>query len=99
MFRHQNQGSNIWGSRDIKRFRTRRTYYKMTKKIFWVFRNQGVMKRGEMQKYFFNFWSDYHAFRSERESKNQALGVETANPLYIFTHIIRLLYKVADFVM
>ena len=47
MFWHQNQGSSIWGSRDIKRFRTRHTYYKMTKKIFFGFvRNQGVMKRG-----------------------------------------------------
>ena len=29
----------------------------------------------------------------------QALRVETANPLYLSAYIIRLLYKVADFVM
>ena len=61
MFWHQNQGSSIWGSRDIKRFRTRHTYVRTYKKVqkkfffFWVFRNQGVMKRGEMQKKFFRF--------------------------------------------
>ena len=62
MFWHQNQGSSIWGSRDIKRFRPRHTYVrtyvqKSAKKIsfFGVFRNQGVMKRGEMQKKFCRF--------------------------------------------
>ena len=51
MFWHQNQGSNIWGSRDIKRFMPR---HKMTI-FFLVFWNQGVIKRGEMQKKFFRF--------------------------------------------
>ena len=32
-------------------------------------------------------------------SSNQALRVETANPLYLSAYIIRLLHKVADFVM
>ena len=50
MFWHQNQGSSIWGSRDIKLFRTRRTYYKMTKKKFFLgFSESWVMKRGGMQ--------------------------------------------------
>ena len=58
MFWHQNRGSSIWWSRDIKWFRARHTYVqKSAKKIsfFGVFRNQGVMKRGEMQKNFFRF--------------------------------------------
>ena len=34
----QNQGSSIWGSRDIKRFRTRHTFVLLNnKKIFWGF--------------------------------------------------------------
>ena len=56
-----NQGSSICGSRDIKRFRKRHTYYKMTN---FFFRNQEVMKRGEMQKKNFDFSTDYHTFRS-----------------------------------
>ena len=32
--------------------------------FFQVFRNQEVMKRGEMQKKNFDFWTDYHTFRS-----------------------------------
>ena len=52
MFWFQNHGSSIWGSRDIKRFRTRHTYDKI---FFCVFRNQVVMKRGEMHKNFFDF--------------------------------------------
>ena len=60
-FGFQNQGSRIWGSRDYKRFRT---YYEKTKKNFLVFRNQEVMKRGEMQKKFFRFLDRLPYFRS-----------------------------------
>ena len=56
MFWHQNQGSSIWGSRDIK----------MTKKFFFVFRNQEVMKRGEMQKKI-----SIYRTSSERQSKTE----------------------------
>ena len=48
IFWDQNQGSSIWGSRDIKPFRPRRMYYKM----IGVVGDQVVMKRGEMQKNF-----------------------------------------------
>ena len=41
MFWHQNQGFSIWGSGGFKRFRTRHTYYKMTKKIFFDFSESG----------------------------------------------------------
>ena len=39
---------------------------KCQKNLFFggVFRNQGVMKREEMEKKFFDFWTDYHIFRS-----------------------------------
>ena len=53
IFWDQNQGSSTWGSRDNKRFRPRHTY-KMTN-FLGVFRNQGVMKRGKMQKKVFRF--------------------------------------------
>ena len=36
----------------------KRTYDK--KNFFWGFRNQGVMKRGEMQKKIYDFCTDYH---------------------------------------
>ena len=56
MFWYQNQGSSIWGSRDINLILLSdlgRDIRKMTKKNFFgVFRNQGVMKRGEMQNNF-----------------------------------------------
>ena len=64
MFWLQNRGSSIWGSRDIKRLRTRHAYYKMTKKFFW---GGGSESKGHEtwrnEKKFFDFWTDYHIFR------------------------------------
>ena len=67
MFWHQKRDSSIWGSRDIKRFRTK-------KNLFGGggVRNQEVMKRGEMQKNLFDFRTDCHIFRNlESNFRNQ----------------------------
>ena len=59
MFRDQNQGSSIWGTREI--FSDLGcVYYKMI--FLGVFRHQGVMKRGaiHMKENSFDFETDRH---------------------------------------
>ena len=48
MFWNQNQGSSIWGSRDIKRFRTQHTYYKMTKFFFDFWTDCHILRSTEL---------------------------------------------------
>ena len=64
MFWHQNQDSSIWGSRDIERFRTRHTYYKMATKKFLGFSESGGHETWRNAKIFFDVWTDCHTFRS-----------------------------------
>ena len=57
MFWHQNQGSGIWGSRDIKRFRTRQ--------IFFAFSESEGHETWRNAKNCFDFWTNCHTFRSK----------------------------------
>ena len=71
IFWYQNQGTSLWGSRDIKRFRPRH------KNFFSVFRNQGVIKRVEIKKNF-----DFGNYCSERENKSMLNIAKNCNIKY-----------------
>ena len=84
--------------------RNKPTILKLTRRLFRYFRGC-IIKILTKFKYFKKRkpereqWKNLDAPRSLTLVLRSKALVETANPLYIFRHIIRLLYNVADFVV